>query len=60
MEKLVILDFIVQNVTIHIYNINPDVEVDEDYIKKLGFNPNYCSWHFGNKAEVINHKEVLE
>lgn len=60
MEKLVILDFIVQDLTIHIYPIKSDTEVDEDYIKKLGFDPNYCQWFFGTKAEVIEHNEVLE
>lgn len=35
-------------------------EADDSFIKKLGFDPNYCSWHFGNKAEVINHEEILE
>lgn len=60
MEKLVILEFLVQDVAIHIYDIKPEADVDEDYIRKLGFNPDYCSWYFGCNAEVINHKEVLE
>lgn len=60
MEKLIIIDFLVQDVNIHIYTIKSDIEIDDSFIKKLGFDPNYCSWHFGNKAEVINHEEILE
>lgn len=60
MEKLVILEFSAQDVTVHIYDIKSEVDVDEDYIKELGFNPDYCSWYFGCNAEVIRHEEVLE
>lgn len=58
-EKLVILDFLIQDVTIHIYEIDSDIRVDENFITKLGYNPDFCQWYFGTKAEVIKHKEVI-
>lgn len=58
-EKLVILDFMVQDLEIHIYNIDPDLEVDEDLIKKLGYDPDYCQWAFGTKAEIVKHKGTI-
>lgn len=58
-EKLVVLDFMVQDVEIHIYNIDPDLEVDEDLIKKLGHDPDCCQWAFGTSIEVIKHKGTI-
>lgn len=56
-EKLIILDFKVQDVTIHIYPIDSNIEVDEEYIQNLGFNPDYCSWHFGTEVKIIEHQD---
>lgn len=58
-EKLVVLDFMVQDVTIHIYQIGPDIEVDEGFIRRLGYDPNYCQWAFGTEAEVVKHKGII-
>lgn len=58
-EKLVVLDFMVQDLEIHIYNIDPDLEVDEDLIKKLGHDPDACQGAFGTKAEVVKHKGTI-
>ena len=58
MERLVILDYIIP--TVHIYDIDSDVEVDEGYINDLGFNSSCCNWIVGNKMEIIYHKEVLK
>lgn len=58
-EKLVILDFMVQSVGIHIYDISPDLEVDEQLIKKLGHDPNASQWAFGTKVEVVRHKGTI-
>lgn len=55
MEKLIILCFEVQDVEIHIYTIDQDDNVDEEYIRKLGFNPDYCQWSFGTSLKIITH-----
>lgn len=57
MEKLVILDYVIPSV--HIYDVDSDADVDEEYIENLGFNTNSCSWMFGEEMEIIYHKEVL-
>lgn len=49
----------VQDVTIHIYQIGPDIEVDEGFIRRLGYDPNYCQWAFGTEAEVVKHKGII-
>ena len=58
MEKLVILDYVVPSV--HIYDVDPDAEIDESYIENLGFNTNSCSWMFGDDMDITFHKEVLK
>lgn len=60
MEKLVILDYEAQDIKCHVYNIDTSVNVDEDYILTLGFNPGYCFWYFGTSFELIEHKEALK
>ena len=32
----------------------------EDYITKLGFNTNSCSWMFAEDIEVFKHKGILK
>ena len=58
MEKLVILDYVVPSV--HIYDIDSEADIDEEYIENLGFNTDSCSWMFGEDVEIIHHKEVLK
>jgi len=58
MEKLVILDYVIPSV--HIYDVDPEADVDEEYIENLGFNTNSCNWMFGEEMEIIYHKEVLK
>lgn len=56
MEKLVVIDFICQEVEVHIYDISSDIEVDEEFIEKLGHDTNYCQWAFGTKVDIVKHK----
>lgn len=58
MEELVILDYL--NSSVHFYKVDNDADVDYDYIKKLGFNPDGCSWMFGERIEVIKHKGIIK
>ena len=56
MEKLAILDY--STLEVHLYNTDPKVEVNEEYISDLGFHTSECSWMVGNIG-VIFHKEIL-
>ena len=57
MEDLVILDY--SNSTVHFYKVDNDANIDENYIEKLGFNPNCCSWMFAEDIGIIKHKGIL-
>ena len=58
MEDLVILDF--NNATVHFYKVDKYTNINDDYIEKLGFNTNECSWMFAEDIEVIKHKGILK
>ena len=57
MEDLVILDY--NNSTLHFYKVDNDANIDENYIEKLGFNTNECSWMFAEDIGIIKHKGIL-
>ena len=57
MEDLVILDY--NNSTVHFYKVDNDANIDENYIEKLGFNTNECSWMFAEDIGIIKHKGIL-
>ena len=57
MEDLVILDF--NNATVHFYKVDKDTNINDDYIEKLGFNTNECSWMFAEDIGIIKHKGIL-
>ena len=57
MEDLVILDY--STSTVHFYRVDNNANIDENYIEKLGFNPNECSWMFAEDIGIIKHKGVL-
>ena len=57
MEDLVILDY--NNSTLHFYKVDNNANIDENYIEKLGFNINECSWMFAEDIGIIKHKGVL-
>ena len=58
MEDLVILDY--NTSSVHFYKVDNDADVDYDYIEKLGFNPDECSWMFAEDIEIIKHKGILK
>ena len=58
MEELVIIDY--NKSAIHFYKVDNDVDINEDYIEKLGFNTNECSWMFAENLEVIKHKGICK
>ena len=58
MEELVILDYL--NSSVHFYKVDNDADVDYDYIEKLGFNPDGCSWMFAEAIDVFKHKGIIK
>lgn len=58
MEDLVILDY--STGSVHFYKVDNNADVDYDYIEKLGFNPDECSWMFAEDIEIIKHKGILK
>lgn len=58
MEELVILNY--NKSEIHFYKVDYDTEIDEEYIRKLGHNPDECSWLFGEFINVVKHKGILK
>ena len=58
MEDLVILDY--STLTVHFYKIDSNADINDDYIEKLGFNTNECSWIYAEDIEVIKHKGILK
>ena len=58
MEDLVILDY--STLTVHFYKIDSNADINDDYLEKLGFNTNECSWMFAEDIEVIKHKGILK
>ena len=57
-EKLVILEYSTQ--TVHVYNVDPEANIDEEYISNLGFHTSECSWMFGEAIEIIRHGGLLK
>lgn len=58
MEKLTIVDIQTQEVTIDVYDIDEDENVDEEFIRNLGFNPDYCHWFFGTSFSIKYHSKT--
>ena len=58
MEDLVIIDY--STLSVHFYKVDKDTNINDDYIEKLGFDTNECSWMFAEDIEVIKHKGILK
>ena len=58
MEELVIIDY--NKLAVHFYKVDYDTNIDENYIEKLGFNPDSCSWMFAEDIDIIKHKGILK
>ena len=56
MQKLVILDY--SDSSVHIFDVEDDVTVDEKTVEGMGFHASNCSWILGN-LEITYHKDVL-
>ena len=58
MKDLVILNY--NTASVHFYKVDNNANLDYNYIDKLGFNPDECSWMFAEDIEVIKHKGILK
>lgn len=58
MEELIIIDY--NKSAIHFYKVDNDADINEDYIEKLGFNTNECSWMFAENIDIIKHKGICK
>lgn len=56
-EELVILDY--NTGSIHFYKVDVELNITEEYIEKLGFNPNEVSWMTKEFIDIFKHKGVL-
>ena len=58
MEDLVILDY--STLTVHFYKVDSNADLDYDFIEKLGFNPDECSWMYAEDIDIIKHKGIIK
>ena len=58
MEELVILDY--SNSSVHFYKVDNNTNINDDYIEKLGFDINECSWMYAEDIDVFKHKGIIK
>lgn len=57
-EQVIILDF--HSSSVHIYDLDEDIELDEEYLNKLGFDADSVVLMYGFEIPVVKHKEKLK
>lgn len=57
-DTLVILDY--DSETVHIYKCDVNANIDDDYIKRMGFNPDSTIRMFGSFIDIVKHKGILK
>ena len=57
MEKLIILDYCTS--TVHLYDVEREEPITDEYIVNLGYNPDDCYWMAGDLG-MVYHKGVLK
>ena len=58
MGKLIILDY--ADGSVHIYDVQPGVDITDEYVDNLGFNLNTCSWMYDKEVSIHFHKRTLQ
>lgn len=56
--KLIILDY--STSMVHFYKVDNSVEINEEYISNIGYNPSNCAWMFGSHIDTFKHKNILK
>ena len=57
-KYLVITDFSTGEVDI--YNVDREADIDEDFIRKLGYSPSSCQWMFCQNLKINHHSKILK
>ena len=58
MEKLIILDYATG--TVHFYDIDPSVDINDEFIESLGFKESETLWMCVEDLTLTFHKEALK
>ena len=56
-NKLVILDY--NKGIVHYYNVEKEVEINEECVTNLGFNSDEICWMYGEEIDIIEHNGIL-
>lgn len=57
MRRLIILDY--TNAKVHFYDVDVGVEIDDEYLRNLGYRESESSYMICDAAEIVFHKKPL-
>lgn len=57
MKKLVVLDY--SDASVHIFDVLPGIEVDDEYVTSIGFNLSNCDWMISDHLDIKFHYTTL-
>lgn len=57
MSRLIILDY--ANAKVHFYDVDVGVEVNDEYLERIGFKESEFSYMICDAAEIVFHKKPL-
>lgn len=57
MKKLVVLDY--SDASVHIFDVLPDIEVDDEYVDSIGFNMSNCYWMLSDYLDIKYHHNSI-
>ncbi len=57
-QKLVIIDYSTCSVDFH--DVASDIEIDDDFVKKLGHRISDCYYMVGDDMEINKHTEIIK
>ena len=55
-KKLVVLDY--SDSSVHFYNVEDGVEIDEEYIENIGHHASNSSWMYSSSISIFYHEGV--
>lgn len=56
-QRLVIIDF--SDTSVHFFDLDPKIDVDDEFIENLGFHTSNCSWMTSESMHIEFHNGVL-
>mgnify|MGYP007133717037 CR=1 FL=1 len=57
MNRLAVFDY--NRMEIHMYNVDSNVKIDDEYVSNLGFHNSECYHMFGKNIDIVKHKGIL-